>query len=58
MVLAVGKYVQRRQGLGQTNSPASKVSQRDVKFGRLGQPVGAERSRVNSVVGGYATGSA
>ena len=58
IVPATGRSVQRRQGLGQTNSPAIEVSQRDGKFGRQGEPVGGEGSREDPAVGGYASGSA
>ena len=50
---AVGRSVQRRQGLGQTSSPAIEASQRDGIFSREGQPVGGEGCWEDPVAGTY-----
>ena len=58
MAPAVRRSVQRRQDLGQTNSQAIEVAQRDEIFGRQGQPMGGEGCREDPVVGVYARESA
>ena len=47
---AARRSAQRRQGLGQTSSPAIEVSRRGGIFGRRGQPVGGEGLQGDPVV--------
>ena len=57
-MLAVGRRVQRRLGLGRTSNPAIEVSLKGGRFGRQVQPVGCEGSQEAPVVMGYASVSA